>query len=62
VSITDTNLSAPYFTTVQRHSLCAEGGDSPLRGEYWGGRAAMERGDPPALSRDDHMLRCKRTL
>ena len=34
-SIADTNLSAPYFTTVQRHSF-AKG----LTGSYWPSRAA----------------------
>ena len=61
VPIADYNATAPYFTTIQRHSYSSKDGTAGITGAYFTSTAEMERGtvDPdaaPTMTRNDWML------
>jgi hypothetical protein len=47
------NASAPYFTTIQKHSFTTESGEPGIMGKYF----KVDSGNAvPALTRNDYMI------
>eukprot|EP00041_Stephanoeca_diplocostata_P038533 m.1523208 g.1523208 ORF g.1523208 m.1523208 type:complete len:962 (+) comp25232_c0_seq4:137-3022(+) len=53
ISIDDYNVSAPYFTTIQKHSFSTPGGEPGIIGTYY---KSTDFTGPVALQRNDHLI------